>query len=300
MKSKVLVVIMLLALLLPGCKALDEPQVTAVIFNRGHGSAWGNQFYIHVEPEQIVMARYIPAGSSELVTVEHIPITAAQWETIRSMVEQMPLEKARTDLWEKQKLDGSEFRELTLVRGKKEITYWWPDILQAQQLEQLLETLLADSVAPTFWYSEQFSVQIPAGWTAFPVEDVFSDTPGAVNPDRVNIIRGGTQPSDIKNMIHIMVDHYGPDKQMEEPGPGSLQDACRITPFQTGAYWWQGFTGMDMQGRVTLGTGAILWTRSGEHGYVVSFPLELNGQTLSLEDPALLVILESLSPDGLR
>lgn len=105
---------------------------------------WGNQFYIEISPVEIVTARYIPEGSWDLVTVEHLPITDAQWEKIKSAVEQLPLEKARTNIWEKQKLDGSEFRELTLVRGKKEVTYYWPNIPQAQQLEALFEALLYD------------------------------------------------------------------------------------------------------------------------------------------------------------
>lgn len=131
------------ALLLSGCGAKDD-SLTKIIFNRGHGSKWGNEFYIELQATQIVRVRYIPEGQSELVTLEHIPITDAQWQTIKSAVEQLPLEKARTNIWEKQKLDGSEFRELTLVRGKKEVTYYWPNKPEAQQLEALLEALLYD------------------------------------------------------------------------------------------------------------------------------------------------------------
>ena len=132
------------ALLLSGCSAKRNQELTAISFNRGHGSMWGNQFYIEISPVEIVTARYIPEGSWDLVTVEHLPITDAQWEKIKSAVEQLPLEKARTNIWEKQKLDGSEFRELTLVRGKKEVTYYWPNKPEAQQLEALLEALLYD------------------------------------------------------------------------------------------------------------------------------------------------------------
>lgn len=133
------------AILLAGCGAKNH-EVTRIEFNRGHGSMWGNQFYIAIQSTQIIQANYIPAGTSEMVTVEHLPITDAQWQRIKSTVEQLPLEKARTDIWEKQKLDGGEFRELTLMRGKKEVTYYWPDTPEAQQLEQFLEALLADSL----------------------------------------------------------------------------------------------------------------------------------------------------------
>ena len=134
------------ALLLSGCSAKRNQELTTICFNRGHDSMWGNQFYIEISPEEIVIARYIPEGSWDLVTVEHLPITDDQWQSIKNTVEKLPLEKARTDIWEKQKLDGSEFRELTLVRGKKETLYAWPNTPEAQQLEQLLETLLADSM----------------------------------------------------------------------------------------------------------------------------------------------------------
>ena len=283
------------AILFSGCKAKDE-SVTKIIFNRGHGSMWGNQFYMELQATEIVRAQYIPEGRSELVTLEHIPITDAQWQTAKSTVEKLPLEKARTNIWEKQKLDGGEFRELTLVRGKKEVTYYWPNTPEAQQLEQFFEILLAESIAPTLFSTEEFSVEVPAGWKAFGVEDVFADIPGTYKTDRVNIIRGGTQASDVHSKIYIMVDCYGPDKTMVEPDPTLLQDASRIEPFQTGEHLWNGFTGTDMQGRVRLGTSAVLWSQGEKMQYIVSFPLEFNNQTFSLDDPALLAILESLSP----
>ena len=99
-------------------------------------------------------------------------------------------------------------------------------------------------------------------------------------------------------MVYIMVECYGPDKTMVEPDSSQFQDACEITPFQTGEHLWYGFTGTDMQGNVCLGTSAVLWTKEGEQRYIVAFPLEFNNQTLSLNDPALLAILESLSPYG--
>ena len=148
MRKKKALAMMLACLvtLLLGCKQEESTDITGIKFNRGHGSAWGNQFYIEIHATQIRLARYIPQGESELITVEHLPITDAQWQTLKGTVAQLPLEKARTNIWEKQKLDGSQFRELTLVYGKKEVTYYWPNTPEAQQLEQLLETLLAESL----------------------------------------------------------------------------------------------------------------------------------------------------------
>ena len=298
---KILAMILIFGVfLLTGCGIRSSAAITGIVFNRGHGSAWGNQFYIEICSGEILLARYIPEGGSELVTLEHIPITQEQWQSVLRTVEQLPLEKARTNLWEKQKVDGSEFRELTLVRGKKETTYWWPNIPQAQQLEQLLEGLLADSIEPVIFYTGQFSVAIPAGWKGFAVEDAFSNTPGAYREDRINIIRGGIEPSDIKSKIYIMVECFEPGETMEIPTADCMEDASPITPFQTGPHCWQGYTGTDMQGSVRLGTGAVLWTQEGQQRYIVSFPLQWSGQTLTLEDRDLLAILESLSPYGER
>lgn len=143
-KLCVLLLFLMAVLLLSGCGTKRNQEITTISFNRGHDSMWGNQFYIKINPEEIVTARYIPEDSWDLVTVEHLPITDTQWQTVKSMVEQLPFENARTNIWEKQKLDGSEYRELTVVRGKKEITYYWPNAPEAQQLEQSMEMLLKD------------------------------------------------------------------------------------------------------------------------------------------------------------
>ena len=144
---KVIAIVLIFgALLLAGCYTQETGEITKIKFNRGHGSLWGNQFYIEIQETEILRAEYIPEGSGELVTAEHLLITQDQWQRIKSAVEDLPLEKARTNIWEKQKLDGSEFRELTLVRGKTETTYYWPNTPEAQQLEQFLEALLAESL----------------------------------------------------------------------------------------------------------------------------------------------------------
>lgn len=144
--SRVLSLFVMTVLLLTGCDPKENHELTTIIFNRGHDSLWGNQFYIKIDSKEIVTAKYIPEGEWDLITVEHLPISDEQWQTLKMTVEQLPLEKARTDLWEKQKFDGSEFRELTLVRKEKEITYWWPNTPEAQQLEQFMEDLLAENI----------------------------------------------------------------------------------------------------------------------------------------------------------
>lgn len=142
MKLRSLAAVFAFALLLSGCNAGECDPITGIKFERGHGSAWGNQFYIEVSPEAIVVLRYIPAGATELQTVEQLPITETQWQSLRAAVEQLPLKKARSLFGESHKLDGGEYRKLTLLRDGKETAYRWPDTPEAQQLEQLLEALV--------------------------------------------------------------------------------------------------------------------------------------------------------------
>ena len=145
LKIRALVLFVMAVLLLSGCEANESSEITSISFNRSHDSVWGNQFYIKINPTEIVTACFIPEGSEDPVTAEHLSITDVQWQTIKSTVEQLPFEKARTDIWKKQKIDGSNFRELTVERSRKEITHYWPNTPEIGQLEQLLEALLSDA-----------------------------------------------------------------------------------------------------------------------------------------------------------
>lgn len=132
---------LILPLLLVACTR-NTGTPAAVIFERGHGSVWGNQFYIVVTAERIVCARYIPEGSSELVQVEAVAIEQAQWQQILELLALQPLQKKRL-LSGGNKLDGGEFRTLTLVdETGKQISYNWPQTETAGQLEQLLTGLV--------------------------------------------------------------------------------------------------------------------------------------------------------------
>lgn len=142
MKLQIIAAVSAFLLLLSGCNGKEDDAVTGIKFERGHGSVWGNQFYIEISDDEIVTARYIREGTGELVTEEHIPITDAQRQTIRTVAQQLPLEKERTQLWGKRKADGTEFRKLTLICGTKETVYRWPNTPEANQLEQLLESMV--------------------------------------------------------------------------------------------------------------------------------------------------------------
>lgn len=149
MKRHLLCYSLLMLLLLPlyGCgSAAPSAALSGIVFERGHGSAWGNQLYLEVCPEEIVVARYIPEGSTELQTAEKIPITQTQWQRLEAQLQEMTLEKERVSWWQqllgKKKLDGGEYRKLTLVYGDAQVACRWPD--DGAELEALLEYLVGE------------------------------------------------------------------------------------------------------------------------------------------------------------
>ena len=90
--------IVLCMVMLSGCgkKVEEEGTLVGVIFERGHGSAWGNQFYMEVCEDEIIQANYISENSADLVTEEHIAITSEQWQEICNTIEKMELKKVRS------------------------------------------------------------------------------------------------------------------------------------------------------------------------------------------------------------
>ena len=128
---------------LPGCSKGREP-VTGLTFERGNGSVWGNQLYIHMTEAGITTLRYIPDGSGELVEQENLPLTAAQWQAVLEQVEQLALEREKSSLIGKLfgKQDGGDFRRLTVIYGSEAVIYRWPE--NGQALESLLEQLVRE------------------------------------------------------------------------------------------------------------------------------------------------------------
>lgn len=133
-----------------GCGQKENEVMTGIRFDRGHGSAWGNQFYIEVCADEIVLARYFPENARDQKVCEHIPITPEQWNEICELVQAMDLKENRVSLWQllwkNRKLDGGEYRALTVIWDENvEIAYQWPDNQQAKDLEALLEQLAVTS-----------------------------------------------------------------------------------------------------------------------------------------------------------
>lgn len=137
---------------LSACSAGKETSgvLTGVIFERGHGSAWGNQFYIHVSQQEILSLRYVSKATGNMETRTHISITQQQWQQIEAAVQAMELQvekpSVRGRLLGSSRLDGTEYRKLSLVTQvgdeQVETAYQWPQSSQAAALEALFEQFI--------------------------------------------------------------------------------------------------------------------------------------------------------------
>ncbi len=139
---------MLLCAALSAC-GQSNATLVSILFERGHGSQWGNQFYIEVNEQRIVTLRVISQSTMELREQKDIPISPEQWQELAAAVQDLELKQTRENwihkLFGGSALDGGEYRHLTLIwqteQGTAQTQYQWPQSQQADQLERLLEQL---------------------------------------------------------------------------------------------------------------------------------------------------------------
>lgn len=152
MKRICIVATLMLLTGLPACQVKQNAPLTAIGFDRGHSSAWGNQLYVEVQKTEIVVLKRVVKDTGELEVLEHIPIAPEQWDTLESAVLMLELQEDTVSwkdrLFGGSKLDGGERRSLSLTygSGEKESTakYRWPASKEANAFEALLEQLLQE------------------------------------------------------------------------------------------------------------------------------------------------------------
>lgn len=156
MKRIWMIALLILLTGLAACRAKEDPVLSGIVFERGHGSMWGNQFYIDVNADQVNQLRFVSDDTQEPDTRENIPVLPEQWRELEDAVKCLDL-KEEKDFWldkivGQAKLDGGEYRKLTL-RWKNgdeeiEINYKWTQSQHTEKLEALLEQL-AQTQPPT-------------------------------------------------------------------------------------------------------------------------------------------------------
>ena len=159
MRKRLILLLLLLPMaLIIGCsktpKVPEGAVLTQVIFDRGHGSEWGNQFHMNIKRDEIRYASWITPEYDEL-EADHVPLSEETWLEIEALVlellpEMEPVkEPGLLDrLFEKampQVLDGGEYHTLNLVWETEDeiqiIEYGWTGSPGQLELEAALEDL---------------------------------------------------------------------------------------------------------------------------------------------------------------
>ncbi len=135
-----------------------------------------------------------------------------------------------------------------------------------------------------------FTALVPKGWKAFPVTDMWSDDPNALNPDALQICKGGESEWDIFSKPYVQIDFYGADDYYMTPDISWYENAQELDDIKVGGYTWHGFNADDLLGsRFTL-----LWSDETDGVQYQATVYYGTDGTITLDDEGLLAILGTL------
>jgi len=149
-----------------------------------------------------------------------------------------------------------------------------------QKVEQTAE--------PTTFDAGDVSVDVPSGWKAFAVPEVFAED-GSMDPTSVRVCKGGKTDVDIFTHPYIQINYYGAETEMMTPMKEFYDDTADIEPIVAGAMTWNGFTGDSLGYKI-----AILWAEDGDDQYQATMYLETDNGTITLDDADVQAILASV------
>ena len=139
-----------------------------------------------------------------------------------------------------------------------------------------------------------FSVLVPDGWLGIVVNDMWADDPSAIDPDQLNICKGARNEADLLSNPSVHIVYYDSATDMMRPSSDYYKDVEELEPITAGDRTWEGITGTSQGAPL-----AILWTgESGEDQFQVTVWLEMEGETISLEDGDVQAILASILPSS--
>lgn len=134
-----------------------------------------------------------------------------------------------------------------------------------------------------------FTVSIPNGWKEFTVNDIWAEDTGTVDPDILQIIKGGETAIDSFDHPYIYINYYGPETEMITPDMNFYENGKELEPVSFGDYTWEGFTATTLDYPIT-----VLWRNDGDIGYQVTVYTDQEKGNISLEDSDVIEIISSI------
>ena len=136
------------------------------------------------------------------------------------------------------------------------------------------------------------SCDVPDGWTAFAVDDLFSDEEGAKDPDAINVAKGADTELDLFTKPYLHITYYGPDSIMMEPSKDFYEDVVDMDDMTIGSYTWHAFSCTSIGYKYVM-----LWTGEDDGDqFQVSLLYESTDGAVKLEDADVQAIIASIKP----
>jgi len=166
------------------------------------------------------------------------------------------------------------------------------DIRTEEPVEAPVEEPAEEPVGEMELYNAgNVTVPVPAGWKAFPDLDVFAEEEGAMDPDILNVSKGGTSDLDLLTKPYVRVNYFGPDITMMKPDSSWYDNPADIESFTAGDHVWYGFTCESLGAPLT-----ILWCEEGDVQYQVTISRCSGADAISHTDADVQAILAGIVP----
>ena len=151
-----------------------------------------------------------------------------------------------------------------------------------------------DIAASTTKYdTTKFSVDVPAGWKAFKMTDMFSSDSDSTDPTKVEICKGGESELDILSHPYMIIYYYDKDSYLSAPSSEWYDEPVDLEPMEIGGRTWNGFTAKSIGYPI-----ATLWTgEEGEDQFQISIWLEMSEGKIALTDADVQAIIASITVD---
>ena len=139
----------------------DIAALERVILDRGHGSAWGCQFYAELTPAEFVITRFFDPSdpTRTFLARTNLALAPKEWQQVSTataaLLPHLPPAKHRFRLFARRifpaAADGTAYRKLTLLfrsgRKLRTISVPMPDCPEVNAFEQLLEHMVLSRYA---------------------------------------------------------------------------------------------------------------------------------------------------------
>ncbi|MCR4892379.1 MAG: hypothetical protein K5989_09395 [Lachnospiraceae bacterium] len=134
-----------------------------------------------------------------------------------------------------------------------------------------------------------FKVLEAEGWKVFPQKDMFSEDKDALNPNMVQICKGGKTETDIFTYPSMTISYGGKDNKLVAPSKEFYDNVEDLDDIVTGTHTWTAFKCESVGTKMY-----VLYEDTGDIQYQASLCYEMSGGNANIDDADVQAILTSI------